>query len=66
MTQDNESVTLEARGRHDPCVLPRAVPNGGGNGVSGVGGPVIASAGPTRSVNAIGYLVVSFFPARIL
>ena len=26
VTQDNESVTLEARGRHDPCVLPRAVP----------------------------------------
>jgi chorismate synthase len=22
----NEPVTLEARGRHDPCVLPRAVP----------------------------------------
>jgi len=24
--RDNEAVTLEARGRHDPCVLPRAVP----------------------------------------
>jgi chorismate synthase len=23
---DNQAVTLEARGRHDPCVLPRAVP----------------------------------------
>ena len=23
---DNTAVTLEARGRHDPCVLPRAVP----------------------------------------
>ena len=22
----NEAVTLEAQGRHDPCVLPRAVP----------------------------------------
>jgi len=26
VTTDNEAVTLEARGRHDPCVLPRAVP----------------------------------------
>lgn len=26
VTTDNEPVTLEARGRHDPCVLPRAVP----------------------------------------
>ncbi len=25
VTVDNEAVTLEARGRHDPCVLPRAV-----------------------------------------
>ena len=24
--RDNNAVTLEARGRHDPCVLPRAVP----------------------------------------
>ncbi|MDD9947501.1 MAG: chorismate synthase [Myxococcales bacterium] len=24
--QNNEAVTLEAQGRHDPCVLPRAVP----------------------------------------
>jgi chorismate synthase len=23
---DNQAVTLEAQGRHDPCVLPRAVP----------------------------------------
>ena len=44
VTQDNESVTLEARGRHDPCVLPRAVPMVG-NGVFGVSGPVIASTG---------------------
>ena len=26
VTRDNEATTLEARGRHDPCVLPRAVP----------------------------------------
>ncbi|MFI4956118.1 MAG: chorismate synthase [Gammaproteobacteria bacterium] len=26
LTIDNESVILEASGRHDPCVLPRAVP----------------------------------------
>lgn len=26
VTRDNEAVTLAARGRHDPCVLPRAVP----------------------------------------
>ena len=26
VTTENEAVTLEARGRHDPCVLPRAVP----------------------------------------
>lgn len=26
LNRDNESVTLEATGRHDPCVLPRAVP----------------------------------------
>ena len=26
VTTDNEATTLEARGRHDPCVLPRAVP----------------------------------------
>lgn len=26
INRDNEDVTLEARGRHDPCVLPRAVP----------------------------------------
>lgn len=26
ITQSNENITLEATGRHDPCVLPRAVP----------------------------------------
>ena len=26
VTRDGESTTLAARGRHDPCVLPRAVP----------------------------------------
>ena len=26
MTRDGEATTLAARGRHDPCVLPRAVP----------------------------------------
>jgi chorismate synthase len=26
VTRGGEAVTLEARGRHDPCVLPRAVP----------------------------------------
>jgi chorismate synthase len=26
VTGDGEAVTLEAKGRHDPCVLPRAVP----------------------------------------
>ncbi|MDG2427594.1 MAG: chorismate synthase, partial [Acidimicrobiales bacterium] len=26
VTVDNEAVVLEAKGRHDPCVLPRAVP----------------------------------------
>jgi chorismate synthase len=26
VNQDNEPVTLAAKGRHDPCVLPRAVP----------------------------------------
>jgi len=26
VTTENEAVVLEARGRHDPCVLPRAVP----------------------------------------
>jgi chorismate synthase len=26
VTRDNEATTLAARGRHDPCVLPRAVP----------------------------------------
>jgi chorismate synthase len=26
VTRDGEATTLEAQGRHDPCVLPRAVP----------------------------------------
>jgi chorismate synthase len=26
VTADGEATTLEAKGRHDPCVLPRAVP----------------------------------------
>jgi len=26
VTRDGESVTFQAKGRHDPCVLPRAVP----------------------------------------
>ena len=26
VTTEGESTTLKARGRHDPCVLPRAVP----------------------------------------
>jgi chorismate synthase len=26
VTRDNRPVTLQAQGRHDPCVLPRAVP----------------------------------------
>ena len=26
MNQQGEEVTLEVKGRHDPCVLPRAVP----------------------------------------
>src|SRR5688500_5392640 len=26
VNRSNEAVTLEAQGRHDPCVLPRAVP----------------------------------------
>ena len=26
VNRDNQAVTLEAQGRHDPCVLPRAVP----------------------------------------
>lgn len=26
LTTDNKSITLEAKGRHDPCVVPRAVP----------------------------------------
>ena len=26
VTRDGESTTLSAKGRHDPCVLPRAVP----------------------------------------
>ena len=26
VTRAGEAVTLEAKGRHDPCVLPRAVP----------------------------------------
>ena len=26
VTNNNENTTLEAKGRHDPCVLPRAVP----------------------------------------
>jgi chorismate synthase len=26
VTRDNQPVTLQAQGRHDPCVLPRAVP----------------------------------------
>lgn len=26
VTREGDSVTLEAKGRHDPCVLPRAVP----------------------------------------
>ena len=26
MTDDGEAATLAAKGRHDPCVLPRAVP----------------------------------------
>lgn len=26
VTKDNQATTLEAQGRHDPCVLPRAVP----------------------------------------
>lgn len=26
LNRNNEAITLEAKGRHDPCVLPRAVP----------------------------------------
>jgi chorismate synthase len=26
VTSDNEATVLAAKGRHDPCVLPRAVP----------------------------------------
>ena len=26
VNQEGEEVTLEVKGRHDPCVLPRAVP----------------------------------------
>ena len=26
VTRDGEATTLKAQGRHDPCVLPRAVP----------------------------------------
>ena len=26
VTREGDAVTLEAQGRHDPCVLPRAVP----------------------------------------
>ena len=26
VNRDNEATVLEAKGRHDPCVLPRAVP----------------------------------------
>ena len=26
VTREGEATTLAARGRHDPCVLPRAVP----------------------------------------
>jgi len=26
MTVDGQPTTLKARGRHDPCVVPRAVP----------------------------------------
>jgi chorismate synthase len=26
VNRNNEAKTLEAKGRHDPCVLPRAVP----------------------------------------
>ena len=26
VTRDGRATTLEAQGRHDPCVLPRAVP----------------------------------------
>ena len=26
MNTDGEEVILEAKGRHDPCVVPRAVP----------------------------------------
>jgi chorismate synthase len=26
ITRDNEAIVLAAKGRHDPCVLPRAVP----------------------------------------
>jgi chorismate synthase len=26
VTREGESVTFQAKGRHDPCVLPRAVP----------------------------------------
>jgi chorismate synthase len=26
VTKSGEATTLKARGRHDPCVLPRAVP----------------------------------------
>ena len=26
VNRDNEATTLTAKGRHDPCVLPRAVP----------------------------------------
>ena len=26
VTRAGESVTFQAKGRHDPCVLPRAVP----------------------------------------
>ena len=26
MNADGEAITLDGKGRHDPCVLPRAVP----------------------------------------
>ncbi len=42
------NTTLKGRGRHDPCVLPRAVPIGRGDDRACAGGSCVAAQGAMR------------------
>ena len=52
VTTGGEAATIEAGGRHDPCVLPRAVPDGRSDGLSCSRRSLPASAGDRRTACA--------------